>query len=130
MTPDVLHQALGSLLVTFLVGLASGAWLCVMQLTDFLSEYISVCNKLVRIDKKFDTRDDLFNELAQKAVDKDSMALEFLYKLLMCPVCLGTWFCLIFCLLSGISGAWFWITWFSSLSVAVFVRYLLAKLGK
>ena len=130
MDSELLHQVLGAFLATFLVGLASGAWLCIIQLTDFLAEYITICNKLVRINKKFDSRDELLNELAQKAVDKDSLGLEFLYKLLMCPVCLGTWFSFIFCLLSGISGAWFWITWFSSLSVAVFVRYLLAKLGK
>lgn len=130
MSPELINQALESLLVTGLVGLASGAWLCVMQLTDFLSEYITILNKVLLIDKKFDTRDDLLNALAQKAVDKNSLGLEFLYKLLMCPVCLGTWFCLVFCLLSGISGAWFWITWFSSLSVAVMVRYLVAKLGR
>lgn len=131
MYSNIVNQSLEVLSVAFVVGLASGAWICVLQLTDFLAEYISIFNRIFRIKKKFDTSEEFLDWLAQVSIDKESMSLEFLYKLLMCPFCIGTWFCFFFCLLIGYGLVWnqFIVAWFASLAIASFVKTILYNLA-
>lgn len=125
--PDILRQALEALLVVVLSGLATGACLCVFQLTDFLAEYATVLGKLFRVNWKFNDREEFLNWLLKKAVDEESGVAEFFYRLLWCPYCLGTWFALFFCLLPGLTLGWFLTSWFASMWLGVLLRLFIAK---
>ncbi len=128
MLPEVLAEALQTLLVVVLSGLATAACLCIFQLTDFLAEYVTVLGKLFKINIKFNDREEFLEWLAKCAVEKGSTTADFFYRLLWCPYCLGTWFAFFFCAISGLSFCGFLIAWFASMWLGVLLRLLIAKI--
>lgn len=104
------------------VGLAAGAWLSILQLSDFL---VHVINLFVRrADEKLISYDDLIQAIEVRP------KIVLLAELLECPLCLGTWLCAAFACLAAcarnLSGAArlaeFALLWFGALPVAVAVR--------
>ena len=117
------------LISILLVSLASSAWLCIFRLTDFLSEYVTIINRILRRRRDFENREEFLEFLAEYAVEKDSLAVEFLYRLLMCPFCLAVWICFSFSFLLCFWIGWHYsiIIWFSSVPITVFIEAYLAE---
>ena len=128
MLTGILREALQTILVVFLSGLATAACLCIFQLTDFLAEYVTVFGKLFKINIKFNDREEFLEWLAKCAVEKESTVADFFYRLLWCPYCLGTWFSFFFCAISGLSFGWFLMAWFASMWLGVLLRLFIAKI--
>lgn len=125
---EIIYQAIGALLVATLSGLASGAGICVLQLTDFLAEYSTIFNRLRKIDLEFSDRQEFMEWLANSAVDNNSLLQEFVFRLLSCPICLAVWFSGFFCIFTDLEHIWFLMAWGASVSIAVLVKVLIGKM--
>ena len=120
-TVELVIKLLAALLFS---GMAAGACVCILQLTDVIAAYSKLFAKWLSflvgwpIKAPYEDIKSFAEWLGAKS--------EFLLELLLCPFCVGTWFSLAFSVLAArlfeLDAAWIWLLWPSSLMLAAMLR--------